>query len=224
MPRLYQGGLAPWQKRRILELLEQHLDGDLRLSRLAVECGLSISHLARSFKKSFGVSIHRYLIAQRVETAKELLLHSRKTLPEIALQTGFSDQAAFSRTFGAVVGKAPRRWQNEFGRLLCLPGGTSRAPDVDAVDELFASQSCPPSGRCAIREKRAIEVDAHPISTLRRCGLARLEMLIKTMNPTACPSKFTSISLVVPGDSSPGSLTRIASTCLAGTFDREEPR
>jgi AraC family transcriptional regulator len=140
MPRLYQGGLAPWQKRRILELLEQHLDGDLRLSRLAGECGLSISHFARSFKKSFGVSVHRYLIAQRVETAKELLLHSRKTLPEIALQTGFSDQAAFSRTFGAVVGKTARRWQNEYGHRLRLPGGTGHAPDVDAADELFGSQ------------------------------------------------------------------------------------
>jgi len=140
MPRLYQGGLAPWQKRRILELLEQHLDGDLKLSRLAGECGLSISHFARSFKKSFGVSVHRYLIAQRVETAKELLQHSRKTLPEIALQTGFSDQAAFSRTFGAVVGKTPRRWQNEYGRRLSLPGGTRHAPDVDAADELFGSQ------------------------------------------------------------------------------------
>lgn len=120
MPKRYQGGLALWQRRRFLELLEQHLDGDLKLSRLAQECGLSVSHFARSFKKSFGTSVHRYLILKRVEFAKTLLRHSSAPLPEIALQTGFSDQAAFSRTFRAIVGTTAGRWRNEYGRSSCF--------------------------------------------------------------------------------------------------------
>jgi AraC family transcriptional regulator len=109
-------------RRRTLELLEQHLDGELKLSRLARECGLSVSHFARSFKKSFGVSVHRYLIVQRVQMAKELLLYSSKALSDIALETGFSDQAAISRTFGAIVGNTPRKWRNEYGHNVGLPG------------------------------------------------------------------------------------------------------
>jgi AraC family transcriptional regulator len=113
VPKVYQGGLAPWQTRRVAELLHEHLDGELRLSTLASECGLSVSHFARSFKISFGAPVHRYLISQRLESAKDLLLHSNKSLSDIALQVGFSDQAAFSRTFSALVGATPGRWRRE---------------------------------------------------------------------------------------------------------------
>ena len=110
---VHLGGLAPWQKRRLMELIDSNLDGELRLSSLAQECGLSVSHFSRSFKRSFGVPVHRYLIARRVERAKFLLRSSRAPLSEIALESGFSDQAAFSRTFRAVVGTSPMRWLNE---------------------------------------------------------------------------------------------------------------
>jgi AraC-like DNA-binding protein len=120
-PRTYRGGLAPWQARRARELLDQHLSGDLRLARLARECGLSASHFARSFRRSFGSSVHRYLILQRVETAKALLLSSSCSLLEIALQSGFADQPAFSRTFSAVVGTPPGKWRSRYGRYTPRP-------------------------------------------------------------------------------------------------------
>jgi AraC-like DNA-binding protein len=110
-PTIHRGGIAPWQMRRTRELLDQHPAGDLRLHTLARECGLSVSYFARSFKRSFGSSVHRYFILQRVEAAQSLLLRSDHSLAAIALETGFSDQAAFSRTFGAIVGTSPGRWR-----------------------------------------------------------------------------------------------------------------
>jgi AraC family transcriptional regulator len=108
------GGLALWQQRRVMELIDIGLQEELRLSTLAKECGLSVSHFSRSFKRSFGTPVHRYLIHRRVEFAKSLL-KSSSTMPlaEIALRSGFSDQAAFSRTFSALVGTSPKRWLNE---------------------------------------------------------------------------------------------------------------
>ena len=115
--KAHRGGLAPWQKRRVIELLSEHLDGPLRLSSLATECGLSVSHFARSFRQTFGSSAHRYLIQQRIEKAKALLINSTCALSEAALQAGFSDQAAFSRTFKAMVGTAPGHWRREVNHL-----------------------------------------------------------------------------------------------------------
>ena len=111
--RAYRGGLAPWQKRRVVELLGEHLGGSLRLATLAEECGLSVSHFARSFRRTFGRSAHQYLIQQRIERAKALLSNSTCALSEAALEAGFSDQAAFSRTFKAIVGTAPGHWRRE---------------------------------------------------------------------------------------------------------------
>jgi len=112
----FKGGLATWQSRRVVELFHEHLDGDLKLETLADECGLSVSHFARSFRRSFGTSAHRYLILKRVEIAKALLSGTNKTLVEIAAQIGFSDQAALTRTFANVVGATPAKWRREHAR------------------------------------------------------------------------------------------------------------
>jgi AraC-like DNA-binding protein len=92
------------------------LDGELKLATLAEECRLSVSHFARSFRKSFGTSAHRYLILHRVEIAKVLLSETNSSLVEIAAQTGFSDQAALTRTFANVVGATPGKWRREHSR------------------------------------------------------------------------------------------------------------
>jgi AraC family transcriptional regulator len=138
-PDTYRGGLAPWQARRARELLDQHLSGDLRLARLAHECGLSVSHFTRSFKRSFGSSVHRYLIQQRVETAKTMLRYSSCSLTEIALHAGFSDQSAFSRTFSAVVGTPPGKWRSQYGR--------QTSPGSLRIDEHLHAASTPVLGR-----------------------------------------------------------------------------
>jgi AraC-like DNA-binding protein len=115
IPR-FKGGLAPWQSRRVVDLFHEHLDGDLKLETLADECGLSVSHFARSFRRSFGTSAHRYLILKRVEIAKVLLSESNSSLVEIAAQTGFSDQAALTRAFANAVGATPAKWRREHSR------------------------------------------------------------------------------------------------------------
>ena len=71
--RRSKGGLAPWQKRRAAELLHENIHGRIRLSDIARECGLSVSHFARSFKTSFGTSTHRWLIQHRIDHAKQLM-------------------------------------------------------------------------------------------------------------------------------------------------------
>jgi AraC family transcriptional regulator len=110
------GGLGPWQKRRATELLSENLAGRIRLSQLAQECGLSISHFARSFKASFGVSTHRWLVQRRIERAQDLLIDTRESLADIAEQAGFSDQAAFTRAFHQIVGISPGRWRRDHQR------------------------------------------------------------------------------------------------------------
>jgi len=98
------------------------LDGELKLETLADECGLSVSHFARSFRRSFGTSAHRYLILKRIEIAKALLSETNYSLVDVAAQTGFSDQAAFTRTFSNVVGVTPAKWRREDSRRRSFVG------------------------------------------------------------------------------------------------------
>jgi AraC family transcriptional regulator len=112
--RRSKGGLAPWQKRRASELLHANMHGRIRLSDIARECGLSVSHFARSFKTSFGISTHQWLIQHRIEHSKKLMTQTTVSLIEVAVQSGFNDQAAFTHTFHQLVGVSPGRWRRHY--------------------------------------------------------------------------------------------------------------
>jgi len=104
-------GLESWQKLRTEEMLRAHLEGNITIKELAAACSLSASHFGRCFRLSFGISVHQRLIQLRIEHAKQILLRSDKTLVEIALLSGFCDQAAFSRTFTRIEHMTPSRWR-----------------------------------------------------------------------------------------------------------------
>jgi AraC family transcriptional regulator len=105
------GGLTPLQERRAKELLTHSVSGDMPLSDLARECGLSLTSFSRAFRKSVGVPPHRWVIQQRIELAKVLLRDDPMSLAEIALECGFSDQSHFTRFFTAIVGVSPGFWR-----------------------------------------------------------------------------------------------------------------
>jgi AraC family transcriptional regulator len=110
-PEVVAGGLAVWQQDRAIDLLAEHLDGNIALADLATDCGLSPGRFMRAFKKSFGVPVRRYLLHRRIQAAKSLLLYSDKSLLKVALEAGFTDQPAFNRSFREIVGTSPGHWR-----------------------------------------------------------------------------------------------------------------
>lgn len=106
-PEQARGGLAPIARRRALELIDAKLDGKLTIQTLAREVGLSTTHFARAFKQTIGHSPHRYLLSLRLQRARHLLDAPGAVLSDIALRTGFADQAHFTRLFKREFGVTP---------------------------------------------------------------------------------------------------------------------
>src|SRR6202166_1792537 len=103
--------LEAWQKLRTEEMLRAHLEGNITVKELARACSLSESHFARCFRLSFGTSVHQRLIQLRVEHGKQLLSRTKTPLGEVALLSGFWDQAAFTRTFSRIEHITPSHWR-----------------------------------------------------------------------------------------------------------------
>jgi AraC family transcriptional regulator len=110
-PSIVRGGLAPWQLNRATEMLKANLDGQIALSQVARECKLSVSHFVRAFKQTIGEPPYRWLLQQRIDAAKELLLHSGLPMVDIALKCGFADQACFIRAFRKLLDTTPGEWR-----------------------------------------------------------------------------------------------------------------
>lgn len=105
------GGLSPWQLRRALDFIREHLDGDPTIAQLAQQCGLSAGYFARAFSQSMGVSPHQWLLRKRVDRARDLLSAGRLDLAQVALACGFVDQSHFTRVFTRIEGQTPGRWR-----------------------------------------------------------------------------------------------------------------
>lgn len=70
------------------------------------------SALSKLFSETTGTTIEKYLIAQKIERAKELLAYDELSLNEIADQLNYSSAAYLSAQFKSVTGMTPSRFKN----------------------------------------------------------------------------------------------------------------
>lgn len=99
--------------------LEQHYDGNIRLSALAKQFGFSVSHFCTEFKKHFGVSAGRYLHQIRMNQAALHLRDPNRRIKEIGEIVGYPDPYTFSKMFRRHFGSSPRN----FRLMSSRPGG-----------------------------------------------------------------------------------------------------
>ncbi|CAB3705155.1 AraC family transcriptional regulator [Paraburkholderia rhynchosiae] len=100
--------LAPKTAARVTEFIEAHLDRRLTLSELAALADLSVPHFKVLFRATLGVPVHQYVVQRRVERARTLLLQSRLSASQIALDTGFAHQSHMAHWMGRLLGMTPR--------------------------------------------------------------------------------------------------------------------
>jgi AraC-like DNA-binding protein len=96
-----------------LERVRQFLDAEktrvVRSPELEAVTGLTRYELARQFRVRYGTSPYRYMLMRRLAVARTQLAQHRP-LVDVALETGFADQAHFTRMFKAAFGLTPARY------------------------------------------------------------------------------------------------------------------
>jgi len=107
------GPMPGWKMRRVIDYIEENLDGDLSLEAMAAEVEISPLYLARAFKAAIGQSPHRYVLARRIERAKELLRNTDMPVVDVALSSGFSSQSHLSHWFLRYVGVSPAVYRRQ---------------------------------------------------------------------------------------------------------------
>lgn len=85
---------------RVLDYIEKHLDENMSLDDLARVAHFSRFHFHRVFHAMVGETLHQFIQRLRLEkAASSLILHPKKSVTEVALDSGFSSSAAFARAF-----------------------------------------------------------------------------------------------------------------------------
>ena len=92
----------------LLRLVEEKMDDNtLNLSMLADYAHVSESTASRLIKNETGLNLQEYPRKRRIETAKELLLHTAYPITKIAEEVGFNSCSYFIRVFKAEEGQTP---------------------------------------------------------------------------------------------------------------------
>lgn len=96
--------------------LEENYQRKFSLARLADDLGKSRSYVSRRFHLETGEHIHQYLNTIRLRKACELLLHSDRSIADIACAAGFSDVTYFISAFKKGIGETPLQYRKNHTR------------------------------------------------------------------------------------------------------------
>ena len=91
---------------RVIKYLNNNIQKNISLDKLARRFFVSKYHLCRAFKEYSGISVHSYINYKRIMYAKQLIL-SGYTASDAAEKVGFGDYSAFYRAYLKIVGKSP---------------------------------------------------------------------------------------------------------------------
>jgi len=86
---------------------ENQSDIDLH-DEIIKEAGLSYQYVSSLFSSMEGITIEKFIIHQKIEKVKELIVYDKLTLSEIAYRLGYSSVQHLSNQFKKVTGLSPR--------------------------------------------------------------------------------------------------------------------
>jgi AraC-like DNA-binding protein len=93
------------------ELLSRTFRNNWSLAHIARAVGTSPFHLARTFKRATGVSLHQHRLKLRLHASLELLRDTREEISSIALDLGFADHSHFTVSFRRRFGVTPSAYR-----------------------------------------------------------------------------------------------------------------
>lgn len=96
---------------RTVNFIEQHLQDDLNLNDIAKYIGYSKYHLNRIFSETVGCTIHKYIQKRRLTEAARMLVYTNIPIAQIALESSYESQQAFTLAFRGAYFKTPQLYR-----------------------------------------------------------------------------------------------------------------
>ena len=115
-----QKGISQKQKNprinKCKDYIFSHLHDRITVENLALEADCNPNYLSQLFKQCEGVSISHYILQEKINRAKNLLIYSDYSYIEIATYLGFSSQSHLGTQFKKYAGYTLRQFREIYGR------------------------------------------------------------------------------------------------------------
>jgi AraC family transcriptional regulator len=104
---------------RVLEYIDDAIDGPLGLDVLARMSGMPLLRFFRSFSNAVGCTPHVYIIERRLQRARGLLSSTNDPIAFIAANCGFSHQSHLGAVLKERLGLSPREYRDRRMSMAC---------------------------------------------------------------------------------------------------------
>ena len=94
-----------------IDYIFEHLDEKIRMEDLCRVCGLSEGYLSRLFRSETSMTMTEYILAKKIETARNMLINSDYPIVWISETLAFPSQSYFTRVFKKYCKVTPARYR-----------------------------------------------------------------------------------------------------------------
>jgi AraC family transcriptional regulator len=109
------------------DYIEDSLAGELDVAMLADLAALSPAHFARAFAATVGMTPFHYVMSRRLARARDLLVGTRRSALDIALEVGFKTPSHFTARFRREFGVTPRDIRGDAPQIIAVAEQIDRA-------------------------------------------------------------------------------------------------
>ena len=93
---------------------KEYLQHDIGIEKLGAELGINRTYISNFINDTYNSNFNTWIHKMRVDEAKQIMT-DKPNIPmgQIAVMTGYNDQAHFSKQFKIITGISPMKWRKE---------------------------------------------------------------------------------------------------------------
>lgn len=103
--------------KKVAGYISENLNDKLGLKTLTVMFGISDTYLQKSFRAVYGMPVASFIRVQKMQKAAQELIHTDRSIDEIAEEFGYINESKFSAVFKKLIGDSPSVFRKEHSKI-----------------------------------------------------------------------------------------------------------
>ena len=101
----------------VAEYISQNINNKINVKKLTLKFGVSDTYLQNAFRGVYGMPVISFIRAQKMQTAAQVLIHTIRSVDEIAEEFGYENESKFSAAFKKIMGDSPAVYRREHSKV-----------------------------------------------------------------------------------------------------------
>ncbi len=114
---------------KVLQFIQQHLDDQISLEKLAQVACFSPYHFHRIFSGMIGESVKGHIRRLRLERAASRLKFGKRPVTQLAFEAGYEAHEAFTRAFSEMFNTSPLEYRRSYQKFSGINNGSHNYTD-----------------------------------------------------------------------------------------------